>query len=147
MSLREKLLLRARVAALPCIEMQPCNSPPNNATSDATPAQLTATNAHEIGLSFATAGATPVQPYSCREVKKTPSKVALSYSQIESDVPTPLSDVKLLEQLHKAAERCCDYWNDSPAARAEMVADIKATPSNRRQELLEHFLAAYGKAK
>lgn len=147
MSLREKLLLRSKVAALPSIEMQPCNSPPNNATSDATPAQLTPINGHEIGLSFATAYATPMQPYSCKGVKKTPSKVALIYSQIESDAPTPLSDVKLLEQLNKAAERCCDYWNDSSAARAEMVSDIKATPLNRRQELLEHFLAAYGKAK
>ena len=147
MSLREKLLLRAGVAALPCIEMQPCNSPPNNATSDATPAQLTVINAHEIELSFATAGATPVQPYSCRGVKKTPSKVALIYSQIESDALTPVSGVKSLEQLQKAAERCCDYWNDSSAARAEMVADIKAIPLNRRQELREHFLAAYGKAK
>jgi hypothetical protein len=33
-------------------------------------------------------------------------------------------DGKLLE----AAIRGCDFWNDGIAARAEMVADIKATP-------------------
>jgi len=40
-----------------------------------------------------------------------------------------------------------DFWGDSQAARFEMIADIKTTPLNKRQELLEHFLAAYGKAK
>ena len=52
-----------------------------------------------------------------------------------------------LEQLLAAAMRCCDYWGDSDQARAEMVADIKATPQHLRQGLLEHFLVAYGKAK
>ena len=49
--------------------------------------------------------------------------------------------------LLEAAMRACDYWGDSDQARAEMVADIKATPQYLRQDLLEHFLAAYGKAK
>ena len=59
----------------------------------------------------------------------------------------PASADELMSQLLEAAMRACDFWGDSQTARAEMVADIKATPSNRRQELLEHFLAAYGKAK
>ena len=50
-------------------------------------------------------------------------------------------------QLLEAAMRCCDHWNDGPAARAEMVADIKATPQHLRQNLLDHFLSTYGKAK
>jgi hypothetical protein len=52
-----------------------------------------------------------------------------------------------LDQLLAAAMRCCNYWGDSDQARAEMVADIKATPQHLRQDLLEHFLCAYGKAK
>jgi hypothetical protein len=56
-------------------------------------------------------------------------------------------DSELERQLLDAAMRCCDPWNDGPAAKAEMVADIKATPQHLRQDLLEHFLSAYGKAK
>jgi hypothetical protein len=52
-----------------------------------------------------------------------------------------------LDQLLAAAMCCCDYWVDSDHARAEMVADIKATPKHLRQDLLEYFLSAYGKAK
>lgn len=52
-----------------------------------------------------------------------------------------------LDQLLAAAMRCCDYWGDSDQARAEMVADIKVTPKHLRQDLLEHFLSAYGKSK
>jgi hypothetical protein len=49
--------------------------------------------------------------------------------------------------LLEAAMRACDYWGDRDQARAEMVADIEATPQHLRQDLLEHFLVAYGKAK
>ena len=52
-------------------------------------------------------------------------------------------DCKLLE----VAMRCCDYWNDGAEARAQMVADIRATPQHHRQELLEYFQAWYGKPK
>ena len=52
-----------------------------------------------------------------------------------------------LDRLLAAAMRCCDYWNDGQAARAEMVADIKATPQDLRQDLLEHFLTTYGKSQ
>ena len=52
-----------------------------------------------------------------------------------------------LNQLLAAAMLCCDYWMDSPEARAQMVADICGTPQHNRQELLEHFLVAYGKSK
>ena len=50
-------------------------------------------------------------------------------------------------QLLAAAMLCCDHWNDGPVARAEMVVDIKATPHHLRQDLLDHFLSAYGKPK
>jgi hypothetical protein len=52
-------------------------------------------------------------------------------------------DGKLLE----AAMCGCEFWNDGIAARAEMVADINATPQHLRQDLLEHFLSTYGKTK
>ena len=54
---------------------------------------------------------------------------------------------ELDSQLLEAAMRACDFWGDSQAARAEMIADVKATPHPLRQDLLEHFLCAYGKAK
>ena len=57
--------------------------------------------------------------------------------------PTDPVVIALLE----AAMRACDYWGDSPAARAQMMTDICGTPQHYRQELLEHFLIAYGQAK
>ena len=57
--------------------------------------------------------------------------------------PTDPVVIALLE----AAMSACDYWGDSPAARAQMVADICGTPQHHQQELLEHFLIAYGQAK
>jgi hypothetical protein len=62
--------------------------------------------------------------------------------------PAPASGVcGELDQLLAAAMRCCDYCMDGPEARAQMVADICGTPQHHRQELLEHFLVAYGQAK
>jgi hypothetical protein len=43
--------------------------------------------------------------------------------------------------------RACDFWGDGPAVRAEMLNDVHRTPQHQREDLLEHFLAAYGKAK
>jgi hypothetical protein len=57
--------------------------------------------------------------------------------------PTDPVVIALLE----AAMRACDYWGDSPAARAQMVADIRALQHHQRQGWLEHFLAVYGKTK
>lgn len=54
---------------------------------------------------------------------------------------------ELDRQLLEATMRCCDYWNDSPEARAQMVAEIRAIPRDQRQDLLEHFQAWYGKPK
>jgi hypothetical protein len=71
------------------------------------------------------------------------SRVAtLAISQSEKQ-PTDPVVVALLE----AAMRCCDCWNDGKAARAEMVSDVMAIPLHQRQDLLEHFRSAYGKAK
>jgi hypothetical protein len=56
-------------------------------------------------------------------------------------------DDDLDRQLFEAAMRCCDHWNDDPEARAQMVADIRATPQLHRKELLEHLQAWYGKPK
>lgn len=57
--------------------------------------------------------------------------------------PTDPVVIALLE----VAMRACDYWGDSPAARAQMVADILALRHHQRQGWLEHFLAIYGKTK
>lgn len=58
-----------------------------------------------------------------------------------------IADDELDRQLLEAAMRCCDYWKDGPEARAQMVAEIRATPRDQRQDLLEHFQAWYGKPK
>jgi hypothetical protein len=71
------------------------------------------------------------------------SQVAtLAVSQTEKR-PTDPVVIALLE----AAMRACDYWGDSPAARAQMVADIRALRHHQRQGWLEHFLAVYGNTK
>ena len=71
------------------------------------------------------------------------SQVAtLAFSQTEKG-PTDPVVIALLE----AAMRACDSWGDSPAARAQMVADVCGAPHHHHQELLEHFLIAYGQAK
>jgi len=61
--------------------------------------------------------------------------------------PAAVADDELDRQLLDAATRCCDYWNDGAEARAQMVAEIRATPLHHRQELLEYFQAWYGKPK
>lgn len=87
-------------------------------------------------------GASQTQPQTARYSTTAMSKAP----------PTPASAAGSggdgeLDQLLEAAMRCCDHWKDGPAARAEMVADIKATPQRLRQDLLDHFLSTYGKAK
>ena len=147
MSLREKLLFRSKVAALPYIDMQPRNSPLNNATTYETPAQQTASNAHDMGLTYATVDATSSQLHSCARVENTLQKVVLNCNQYQSDASALLSESKLLERLLQAAELCCNYWNDGTAAKAQMIADVTATPHHLRKDLLDHFLSAYGKPK
>jgi hypothetical protein len=70
---------------------------------------------------------------------------SLDCPSTQPEIPTGV--VELERQLIEVAMRACDQWGDSAQARAEMVADIKATPQRLRQNLLEHFLVAYGKAK
>ena len=42
----------------------------------------------------------------------------------------------LLVLLLELGEQICDYWNDSEAARAEMVADILSHPHHQRKALV-----------
>ena len=84
-------------------------------------------------------------------IKEHKADLALVLSQqthMKREEPkvVPTAD-ELDGQMLEAAMRCCDHWNDGPAARAEMVADLKATPQHLRQDLLDHFLSTYGKAK
>lgn len=58
-----------------------------------------------------------------------------------------IADDELDRQLLEAAMSCCDYWKDGPEARAQMVAEIRATPRHQRQDLLDHFQVRYGKPK
>lgn len=46
-------------------------------------------------------------------------------------------------QLVEAAMRCCDYFEDSPAAREQMRQDVIDTPAHLRADLLAHFRKAY----
>jgi hypothetical protein len=67
---------------------------------------------------------------------------------LERDAPQVAAVVDELDcKLLEVAMRCCDYWNDGAEPRAQMVADIRATPQHHRQELLEYFQAWYGKPK
>ncbi|MGR4870095.1 hypothetical protein ACIPRI_14675 [Variovorax sp. LARHSF232] len=43
------------------------------------------------------------------------------------------------DDLMRAAMRCCDAHGDGPEGRAEMLADIQATPLHLRADLLDHF--------
>jgi hypothetical protein len=83
------------------------------------------------------------------EHPRTPSRrkmvsgvATLAVSQSENRLTDPVV-IALLE----AAMRACDHWGDCPAARAEMLADLRALPQGQRQGWLEYFLAVYGKAK
>jgi hypothetical protein len=66
---------------------------------------------------------------------------------LHNSMPIAAARDELDRQLLEATMRCCDYWNDSPEARAQMVAEIRAIPRDQRQDLLEHFQAWYGKPK
>ena len=48
------------------------------------------------------------------------------------------------DDLLAAAMRCCDAFNDSPAARAQMRRDILNTPPDLQQDLLDYFKTHYG---
>ena len=88
------------------------------------------------------------ESFQARVTVATVATVAVAKSQRrKATFQAVNNDLKLELQLLEAAMRCCDHWNDGPAARAEMVADIKATPQHLRQDLLDHFLSTYGKAK
>jgi hypothetical protein len=149
-SLRQQLLAHSKVARLHSLPMQHATPTPKYATETPPTVQHSSTNTHELWVSNATSIATSTQLTSCIEGQKEPLKVALVASALAAglDVPTCANSKAELEQeLLEAARRVCDFWGDSQAARAEMVADIKATPHHLRQDLLEHFLCAYGKAK
>ena len=97
---------------------------------------LTANRANRADLTGAKSpGAPPT-----RQMVSQLATLAISQSEKR---PTDPVVIALLE----AAMRACDYWGDSQAARVEMIADVKATQHHLRQDLLEHFLCAYGKAK
>lgn len=48
-----------------------------------------------------------------------------------------------LDQLNAAADRACDHWNDSDAARQEMRRQIAETPPEHHADLLAHFEREY----
>ena len=59
-------------------------------------------------------------------------------------LPAPVEEYpELTRQLLEAAMRACDFWGDGQVAKAEMFADVKATPHHLRKDLLEHFLSTY----
>ena len=80
-------------------------------------------------------------------IKVNKAVLMMALDSTRPELTVPIAEVNLERQLLAVAMRVCDYWGDSDQARAEMVADIKATPQHLRQDLLEHFLVDYGKAK
>jgi hypothetical protein len=97
---------------------------------------LTANSANRADLTGAKNPGAPA-------MRQMVSQVAMLAIIQGEERPTDRVVIALLE----AAIRACDYWGDSPAARTQMVADICGTPQHQRQELLEHFLIAYGQTK
>lgn len=51
------------------------------------------------------------------------------------------------EELATAALAVCTHWNDTEAARRQMLADCAAVPPHQRRELLDHLRGAYGGAR
>lgn len=49
----------------------------------------------------------------------------------------------LTAQVVAAAMRACDHHDDGEEARAQMRADIEATPPDLRADLLDHFTRSY----
>ncbi|GHC96704.1 hypothetical protein GCM10007320_50900 [Pseudorhodoferax aquiterrae] len=49
----------------------------------------------------------------------------------------------LTAQVIAAAMRACDHHGDGEEARAQMRADIEATPHDQRADLLAYFRQAY----
>jgi hypothetical protein len=80
-------------------------------------------------------------------IKVNKAVMMMALDSARPELTSPIAEVNLERQLLAAAMRVCDYWGDSDQARAEMVADIKATSQHLRQDLLEHLLVAFGKSK
>lgn len=51
---------------------------------------------------------------------------------------------QITAQLHQAAMRACDHWQDSTAAREQMRQDCLNTPLHLRAELLTLLCKQYG---
>lgn len=110
-----------------------------------------------LTLRLTTAGSINARPVdrltpALRElIKRHKTGLAAALSQqapLERMAPQVVASSDELDgNLLVAAMRCCDYWNDGAEARAQMAAEIRATPRHQRQELLEHFQARYGKPK
>lgn len=47
-------------------------------------------------------------------------------------------------ELLRVSMRACDHHGDGEQARADMQADVNATPPHLRGDLLEHFRKTYG---
>lgn len=56
---------------------------------------------------------------------------------------TPAVRVPSLQELLRAAQRACDYWNDGPSAREAMRLDCVNTPEHLRADLIRQFELAY----
>lgn len=67
-----------------------------------------------------------------RDVLRANKPAIVAYLQANP----PVGDVLLAAAMH-----VCDYYGDSEQARADMCADVLATPSHLRADLLKHFLS------
>lgn len=73
------------------------------------------------------------------EISQEPPKLAgLAGLAISHDVSHESAEL-LTARLIAAAKRRCDQFDDGEEARAQMRADIMATPAHLRGDLLAHF--------
>lgn len=128
MSLRQKLLDRAKVAGCVYQQTQHRNFPETSATDTATTAQLSAANPHEIRVLSATDTATAPQLRSCAGAQNHPSKVALVAPSCAA-VAAPFDDrVVCLTCRHLANARSCRNWRAAGLSSAAVGPDLQRLP-------------------
>jgi len=89
----------------------------------------------------------PLSSVSSVPIRRFHKKQGAVFVALEAGTPPANDDAGLLHALLEAAMRAWDHHDTDEPARAQMRADILATPEHHRADLLAHFTQAYrGKA-
>lgn len=139
MSLREQL--KATVAGCTPLPMQHATFDANHATGNATGVQQNTANPHEYWVSGATSDATTVQLSGCMGATEG-EKLHVAFAT-PCNTQLGLTAQRQVRELIDAAMRACEHHGDTEIARAQMLADVEATPPELRQDLLDHFNQTY----